>query len=293
MSVCIAATYSDEVHKAMGVIGVCDTQVTDTHTSRASALRLKALFVGNHLSILGAGDITLFHSLVGDALRMMPDPHAVTVREFAGYYVEAERQWRQNYIERHVLTKFGLSWDTYQEKLVVGGWPDRFIDTVTTAIANTDVPYSTDAIVLGVDPKTRMPDIIRITPNGFDTCTEEGVAIIGEGDSVATAEFSNFTPYWSRGGAAYLCFLAKKRSEVISSVGEFTVMFMIDSVQGTVVFDPEIRESLEKEYKRLDKQRTEYEEKSYVRAKELIQNHIDKAGASKPPPEGASEGASA
>ena len=238
MTVCIAAVYKDrdDGEHDRGIVLVTDWQKTDMQTSLTS-LGHKFASLAPYIAILGAGDLSYFGDLVGRADKKLRNKESVTVAEAANAYLESEIDWRNEYRENHVLSTYNLNWDSYFEKLENDKLPEAFFTEINQGLRALPMPCSADVIIAGIDypnEENQRASIIKIKDGIKDNCGMEGFAVIGEGDTIATAEFGYafYTRFWERPQTMFLCYLAKKRSEAIASVGTSTNLSNITAKDG-------------------------------------------------------------
>lgn len=273
MTVCIAALYRNDASDR-GVILVHDWQITDTQT----AFKSKGLKIANlsfDVAIMGAGDMTYFGDLVERIYEHLSSGKDPTVAEVADAYWRAEIDWQNEYRERHVLSKYGLSWKTYFEKLETNQLPEEFFTQVNDDLKNLKIPCDADAVVAGIsrnDSGKAIPSIIKIADGIKESRGREGFAVIGEGDSIAINEFgiSEYNRGWSKPSTMFLSYLAKKRSEAIASVGSQTNLVSVSTLHKLRTYPFELKENLEKRIRQLEATRARSERKAYERGKEII-----------------------
>jgi len=275
MTVCIAAMYKDD-NGERGIVTVSDWQITDTHTSFKSRGQ-KFATLTPYISIMGAGDMTYFGDVV-DRVNRKLDGQAETVEEVADAYWEAEVDWQNEYRERHVLSTYNLTWQSYFQKLENNQLPEAFFSKVNEDLRSLPMPCSADAIISGINApqsSSARPRIIKIVNGIRDSMGREGYAIIGEGDSVALAEFgyANYDRFWNKAKALLLCYIAKKRSEVIASVGETSLVTTINAEQGAKSLPLNWKTQLDKVWNDLKSSRKEGEKKAYEEAKAIIKEY--------------------
>lgn len=291
MTVCIAALYNDDAGRA-GIALVNDWQITDTHTSFKSK-GLKVAMLTQYIAIMGAGDMTYFGDLVNRTTDKLKGKPGATVEEAAEVYWDSEIDWQNEYREHHVLGKYNLNWESYFHRLENNLLPEAFFAEVNRDLKSAVMPFGADAILAGVNRNSKTLRIIKIENGIKDLMVREGYAVIGEGNTVVTAEFgyADYNPRWSKAQTVYLCYAAKKRSEVIASVGDISLISLFDH-RGLHVLPSNYKTQLDKVWKGQQKSRKGAEDKAYEKAKAIIKDY-DQNYADKNPGEGAGSAESA
>jgi len=276
MTVCIAAKYKKSESET-GIVMVTDWQITDSQTSfKSEGMKLATLT--SHIAIMGSGDMTYFGDLVVRVNGKLAGRKNPTVEDAADAYWEAETDWQNEYREHHVLGKYNLNWTSYTERLAAGGFPESFFAEVNRDLKNLQMPCVADAIIAGCNlnhaAKTKSDRIIKIENGIKDSVAREGYGVIGEGNTVALAEFgySGYKHNWSLEKTLFLCYMAKKRSEVIASVGEMSLVILISS-GGIRVFKGNSKTQMDKVYKELERTRSKAEKKAYEKAGKIIEEY--------------------
>ena len=229
MTVCIAAIYPNAISQRCIAI-LTDMQRTDESTGRKSDTAYKFRWVADNAIIMGSGDLDRFDTLCSKIIpELEKRDNLPLIEDVVNCFLWAENLYRKEYIKRHVLWRY----EAIQESLSP---PESESDTKTEKTSDflkyaeeqtrdIEVPFSNDVIVAGFDGEH--PILYKITPQSPpDNRTERRYAIIGEGDSVAEIELDRWFLLPMQGAAEALtlftCYNAKRRSEVIASVGNST-----------------------------------------------------------------------
>lgn len=181
-----------------------------------------------------AGDPTLQTEIMNKMTRKIwgnvPDDPDIenaenqTVEGLANAYVSFYKKYREQRIEDQVLSKYGLTLDSFigkQEKL-----KDSFIESVRVEINALEVPAN-EVIFVGLDDKY-WPHIYSIERDVAVCRDHQGFAVVGAGGYTAVSVFNqhSFSPGVPGIEALYITYLAKKRAEVTPSVGKITDMWL-------------------------------------------------------------------
>lgn len=252
MSVCIAALYRNDEGDP-GIALCADWQLTDTKTGMTAEMAPKVQYLGEGVVALGADDMVKFGDLCQRLREKIERGGVQDIRDVVRKYLDAEGEWREEHLERHVLRNFGLTWKSLFEKLANDELPASFVDNVQRATENYSTPYSNDAIIAGFDNDG--PHIWRCTPESKDDHTPMSYAIIGAGHLVAHRDFeqASYNEYQQKGAVTFLCYMAKRHAEVIDSVGKnHTSLWTME--KGDVYCNPvqtNIRLAFEEQYDKL------------------------------------------
>ena len=276
MTVCIAAIYQNEGN-GDGIVLVADWQKTDSNTNRKSDTAFKLNRLTSRVAALGSGDLELFNDIssrTSHELDQREDCDSLTVEEVKDCYLSAERAYRMAFLKRHVLYRF----EAIQETLAQTVEPDErkaFLRYAEEQSRDIEVPYSNDVIIAGLDNDGRA-SIYKITPQACDNHTKQAYAIIGEGDSVAEAEFQKrlSVPFFGKGRTLFLCYMAKRRSEVIASVGALTGIYTMEEDGNDISFSNSVMgNKLKEEFEKLENLNQKNETETYHQ----IQNVFEEA----------------
>ena len=279
MAVCIAAMYGKAKDAARGIVCAMDWQITDSHTSFASDTQIKFMPVSNLVSVMGAGDMMLFQSLmqrIHDVTRADTND-SLSVEDIADLYIATQIAVAKEWKEHNILQpQFGVSWNEFFERQKE--LSDAYITQLLQATGTTAYPYASDAIILGFDnpddPNNEQMRIFKITNGYKDDHSNSGFAVIGEGDSIAAVEFqlARYNRFWDASRTAFLAFVAMKRSESIVSVGKSTTLGIHDR-KGWSVMPEKIKEGFDVAYGTLVKARFGSETEAYDNAKTIVEKN--------------------
>ncbi len=276
MTVCIAASYMIKPGWD-GVATAVDWKLTDTQTGITSETGSKAVSIARNIVALGADDMDLFHDVIDrvDVKIGALSSYPPTVSQVADLYLEAEADWRQEYLQRHVLSKQGITWESLFDKMAKDELSQSYVENIQHHLGQCEVPYATEAIIAGTDDVAglRVARMFKITPHTKDNCSQKGFAIIGEGSLIADAEFQAalYDKFWPRAASLFLCFVAKRQSEVISSVGrETSLQVMNDNGDGFEHVSHKVYTAFEKAYNKLRNRKLKSERIIYEEAKKAF-----------------------
>src|SRR5207245_392637 len=145
------------------------------------------------------------------------------VREAVSLYREAEVAWKHEYLERHVLFRYGITYTSLKERMAADELPQAFLDNLFAAINACPIPFLTDVILAGWDADGT-PRIINVIGENIDDRSHQGFTAIGEGNEIAKNEFRTgiYAPAVRKSAAIFKAIVAKRRAETVASVGRMT-----------------------------------------------------------------------
>lgn len=235
MSICIAAMYGIGKGDNPGILLVSDQQETDTKTNFKAECATKVCFLAPHIMALGSGDLGKFHDLiirVENRLRHVAKD-SLRVQDVVKMYRQAEDDWKQEYLERHVLYRYGVNWKSLEERIASEQVTQSFLDNVFQAVNACEIPFLVDVIIAGWD-WDGIPKIFSITVESVDDRSSHGFATIGEGYEIADIEFKTnlYLHSMLKSAVLFKSFVAKRRAESIASVGRQTTVCSIEPGKG-------------------------------------------------------------
>ncbi len=281
MTVCIAAICKTNV-LSDGIVLVTDWQLTTEDTGLTTKTGFKQVTVQHHVCALGSGDMILFHDLIERTKRKIAAAQLnrqATTSEVADYFLEAEWDWKQEYLERHVLSSFGLTWQTLFSKMAENALPESYIKSLRAEVNAISFPYDTEAIFAGLEMEPRFgtefvtAKIYKVTASAKEDYSPQGYAIIGDGEDIADNELTvgQYSKFMSQYRTAVLCYFAKKRAEVLYSVGEDTGLWVLDHESGDKMIYPNITVRLESAYQELKSLREQIDSEAYEKAAKIFE----------------------
>lgn len=275
MTVCIAAMYEIGRGSNSGIVLVTDFQETDSKTNVKAERAIKMWILSDHIAVLGADDMVKFHDLMGrmdEVISLLPKDHVLTVGDAVDLYRSVEDDWKQEYIERNVLFRYGVSWDSLAERMAANELPQAFLDNLFSSVNACQIPFLTDVIFAGWNPDGT-PKIISVTPESIDDRSHYGFATIGEGYEIADNEFKTgiYLPKIRKSAAVFKAIVAKRRAEAVASVGRMTSVWVIEPGSGCVRLGHHLLQELEKLYDDMQEERVKKEFDYYGQAEKVLE----------------------
>jgi hypothetical protein len=235
MTVCIATI----CHSGKDIIGLYDTMVTYGDI-QYEAPQQKAIPICKSVLVLVAGDGDLQAEIINH-LKLTVATHEValpddplTTKQVADFYHDSYTAIWQQKVEKTILSKHRLTWETYLSRQ--REWSETFRDSLTREVSGFELP-DIQAIIAGVDgakksahlylfdwnPKIRDYDVVCRDSQGF--------VCIGSGGNLADAALIAYGYKTSSSfiDAFFLCHIAKRRAEYAPGVGKKTrVLHIVD-----------------------------------------------------------------
>lgn len=255
MTVCIAAIYKER--KANGdladrIVMATDQQLTDENTNRTSEVGFKLHRLSAAAIAMGSGDIDVFHTISSEVERKLSPWPLPEISRIVDMYVEAETNYRQRFYKRNILD------DDTLKPIHVPCLPDVII-----------AGFDEDAARLWRYRPPEKEDRVAYPP---DERTNDGWAIIGDGEPLAREEFLKAwtTPWFGKAQTLFLCYLAKKRAEESAYVGQRTGLYIFSPPFDGGVITSGVTKKFEAVWTSLNKQELRCKQRSYEKAKNIV-----------------------
>lgn len=282
MTVCIAAICED----GKAIVAATDKAVTSRQM--ASETMQKIIPIADSVLALTAGNAVVQTEIIGliqeqigifDPTTRTPDN--LEVKQVAEMFEHAYLQYWQHRVANEVLAHYGLDLDTWKNQK--NHLLPTLVDDISAKIDYLEV-RNVQTIVAGLDDVAHL----WVVTNGVKECYDSiGYACIGDGGSVATAEFikHNYAADKSYHTAIYLSFLAKKRAEAVQGIGKGTdlaYLFEEDSaIAKSGLLGPDLHKFLGREYALLRLTETMAEAGSRVRLMNYAKGFFPKSKRAK------------
>ncbi len=223
MTVCIAALCD----AGKTVVCASDRMLTAARRIEFEPPVTKVWSVAHSVVLLVAGDAGV-QSEISDrvwasieANDAIPQPR---VSDVVDLYAKHYGELRQEAAERDVLVPLGLDYSSYLGRQ--GELGADFVRMVGEALLEYRLPH-VETIIAGVDSVGGA--LYRVVDTNVACCNYPGFACIGSGGWIADAQFM-LGGHAARNGfpeTLWLTYLAKRRAEVASGVGQDTDVFLI------------------------------------------------------------------
>jgi hypothetical protein len=168
----------------------------------------------------------MMQASINGAMEQKKDWFQFSVKGMADSYVEFHNQIKRKRISDSILAPFNLDQDAFisrQKEL-----SDIFIRDISDQVTRFEMP-ETATIIAGIDNSTGSiePHIYAIKRGRYESvvcCDASGYAVVGAGERHADTYLmqSNFTRHFRNTKTLFLCYAAKRRSEVAPGVGRQT-----------------------------------------------------------------------
>lgn len=262
MTVCIAAICDD----GRSIVGLADEMMVTNSMTAESPSKLIPI-AHPHVALI-AGDLLLQTEIIQKVTEKTgkydsgneDEYYKWKAKEIADLFADAYTEIRQKRIEKQILEFYLLSaetWQTQQNTLSA-----ETVQTIQNEIQDFRMP-NVATIIAGVDDFDPYADCgsgfahLYVIENDMVNCRDLlGYACIGEGGTLADSEFifRRYKPTVPITHSAYITYCAKRRSEVIATVGKETLtLFIVDSgknlVKAGIFYGKEFSNLLQKIYK--------------------------------------------
>lgn len=257
MTVCTAAICASESAKI--IVGATDCKVT------VEALNIQyeppvpkwyQLSSTGFIVALWAGDATAQAEIC--SFTRMREPR--TVHEAVRFYCEELGYYNYRQAEQDILFPLGLTGPLFYQ--TEKDRSSRFCERVFRQMDKVRAEIET--IICGIDGQT--PQLYTIDRYGRSYCNNTiGFAAIGDGAGHAESQymFNEYHPDFGIPESLMVTYIAKKRAEVASGVGENTRMFFIGD-GGASALNLELVAELKKAYERMEIAQREAVSQSYA-----------------------------
>lgn len=223
MTVCIAAICDDGL-SAVGVSDRMYTTVGPDGETQYEPPQTKAIPMHETILMMFAGD-----PAVSDEIWWSVQAEITlssTIKDIAELFAKHYQLLRTRYAERDFLAPVGLSLETLLTQERDSSVVEMLVRQMQTA------PYpDADALVFGIDESRGGPTglIYTIIDGAVHSQNTAGFAVIGSGAGQADSEFllAKYTRNASLAKAILLTYSAKKRAELVPSVGKATDLYII------------------------------------------------------------------
>jgi 20S proteasome alpha/beta subunit len=270
MTVCIAAIHEYNTYDE-GVVVVTDRLFSDLSTGRTHESAYPKIFqISNFVVGLAADDMDLQAELMTrtrQTLLARKEQEEPTVQEVFDHYSSALMEKTHRYFERNVLANLGLTLDHFHKEQST--FHPSLVEKITEEMMNYAMPFGVQTIIAGQDPNGRAQICVF---DGRDDSwrTERGYAAIGSGWEPAEGQFAlgRFNKEWRGPEVGFLCYVGKRRAEVMSGVGRDTDIRVINKY-GTLPLTAEVLKELEEQYETLEQGIKQSEEEIRVKLRPL------------------------
>lgn len=225
MTVCIATICNVLPNEPPMIIAAADRMITIGNIEFEPE-QTKAHFFATQTVALMAGSMHVHAHIVPLVQQAVvaQGGEPLLVKDIAGHYAEQLAIRRRDLAERHILTPINMTASTFLAR--DSGLSERVAIDLERQMQNYESGAA--AIIAGIDV-TGAHIYVVCDPGIAVPYDTEGFAVIGLGDELARPQFmlARYNRRWNPFDAALLVFSAKRRAEMVSSVGNQTDMFMI------------------------------------------------------------------
>lgn len=268
MTVCIAAIFENK-----GVVVATDRQITETGTDFGyESAQPKIFGLADHILAAVADDMPFQGELLIETKKRINERNqgnSLLIMDAADIYCDVYDELQRKYAERAILRPQNLTMETWEAKRDDGTLNETFVKIITEQLAAYIIPHGVQTIFAGIDIEG--PGIYVLEDREAPRCESiRGFAAIGSGDRVAEAQFAfaGFSRMWFQVDACFLTYVAKKRSQVINSVGDETTVFVMRPHKPYEHLSRKEYEILDKGYTKLERdiERNERNARSRIQA---------------------------
>lgn len=228
MTICIAALcVVDRIR--LGIVFCADRlRSSQMHRFEGNVPKYKA--IPDKAILLGAGDVELIDEILED--EFIQSCSQFTTREIASLVHRRIKEIVQRKIEDEILTKHGLSKETYitKNRQLSDMLIENIEDEKEDLIQSIDIEF----ILAGCDPDGK-PKLYTIKEGGYYPHVTQNIAIIGSGTTISNLELSREYQNAQLGlsEAILKVYKAKKSAEMDFYVGRVTDIGIIYPIQST------------------------------------------------------------
>ena len=274
VTVCIAAISNAGLNQRPIILAAADRMIT-IGDIEFEPEQTKAFYLASHTLVLMAGEMHLHAHAIPRVLGAIKNHSSgpLLVQEIADYYAMEFAVYRRTLAERSILTPLGITMDTLPQK-------QREMSDHIAELINQELQLSqikAQAIIAGLDPTG--PHIYVVSDPGvsrsFDT---ESFAVSGLGEELARPQLmlAGYHRRWNAVDAAMLIYSAKRRAEMVSSVGPQTDMFIIADGLTPPIY--QLNPSDHKEVGKIFKRQLQREKRSQQQSSRDLAKYIQKLG---------------